>query len=106
MRAADARNRWNNDLLSDGRISHYWDEDLIAGTWFANHMRDLDLLVTNPEGGERVEEVFAWDAYVLFGSESRWNTYPSDVIGAGSTVIGKKDRLKDEFLRTLNSQSD
>jgi len=105
VRDEDARNRWDPELLHDLRVTHYWDGQLIAGSWFANNLNELDLLVTNPEVAQRANELFAWDAYLLFEPSSRWDDVPSGVLSAGSTVIAKKDRIESAFTSLIREDA-
>ena len=34
MLFSDAKSQWDPDLLSDARVTHYWDPDLSIGRWF------------------------------------------------------------------------
>ncbi len=84
MLPTDARSAWDRSLLSDSRVTHFWDGSMLAGEWFAEERHtDLDY-----------PGAVVWDAYALFGPDARWERAPSDLVGAGWTVIGTVERLK------------
>ena len=42
----------------------------------------------------------AWDIFFLYGPDARWEEVPLPVVSSGSTIIARKDRLK-EFIAQL-----
>lgn len=90
MLATDARSEWDDGLLNDPRVRHFWDEERVAGRWFAE--ADLRADQFGP---------IVWDAYLLFGPGSRWDDEPTALLGSGSPVIGATDALKRELAPLL-----
>ncbi len=83
--ASDARSEWKKSLLPDPRVVHLWDEQRVTGRWFAQqewYGKDVDV---------------AWDIYVLFGPEARWDRSPGPVISWGETVVDTGERLRRDF---------
>ena len=66
MRVHDARSEIDTSLIDDRRARHYWDEERVSGTWFA----EADL------GGLGYAGI-VWDAYFLFSVPSRRRTASS-----------------------------
>lgn len=85
MLPTDARSEWSGDLLPDPRVRHFWDEERIAGVWFAK-----------ANTGDLGYAGIVWDAYLLFGSDAVWETEPRPLAGAGTTVIGRRAELEDQ----------
>lgn len=81
---ADRRDRWDPSVLSDPRVTQFWDRRGVSGDWFAAN-------VTGERG-------FVWDAYFLYGPGSRWDTVPTELLGTGSPVI----RGRDEITKNLH----
>jgi hypothetical protein len=86
--ATDHRGAWDNSLLTDQRVSHYWDEDLEIGRWYA----DNELY---PIGS------IAWDVYYLYGREAEWEEAPEPLLGWGFPVVGHRDELINQVMGLL-----
>lgn len=76
MLATDAREEWDPALLADDRVSHWWDEERVAGKWLADH--DV--------GGLGYAGI-VWDAFFVFGPEAGWGSEPGPLVAAGAPVI-------------------
>ena len=90
MIASDARSEWKQSLLPDGRVVHLWHEQRVTGRRFARQT-----------WYDRNVEV-AWDIYVLFGPDARWNGSPAPLISWGETVIDARERLRRDFLAMVD----
>ena len=66
MVATDERERWLPELLDDPRVRHFWDEEKVAGRWFAANDEAL--------GVEFAGETL-WDVFFVF---------PARLVGASS----------------------
>ena len=66
--------KWGGSTLTDGRVSHFWDDEKTVGRWFAQ------------QRPEDADNGIIWDAYFLFGPEAQWDTKPAPLISSGSTV--------------------
>jgi hypothetical protein len=80
MLGGDARAAWKPELLDDRRVRHYWDEDRLAGSWFARQVEGYDGIV--------------WDAYYLYGADARWGESLPAAVSSGSTVIAERKQLE------------
>ena len=80
----DERSQWDEELLNDPRVTHFWDEERAAGEWFAN---------PDNLGIEYPGQVM-WDAFLLFGRDAHWDAAPSNLLASGWTVIGNTEQLE------------
>lgn len=92
MLPADSRERWPDSLLTDPRVTHYWDEGKLAGRFFGEH-------VTAREPGH-VE----WDAYLLYGSEAEWKEQPEPQVSWGRTIVQSRERLQADLEPLLEAE--
>ena len=83
----DYRWRWDDKVMTDPRVIHLWDEEKIAGQWFAEHVEDYQGVV--------------WDTYYLYSPEARWDLAPTSLISSGSTVLAKREELQRSILPLL-----
>jgi hypothetical protein len=79
MLAGDSRQLIDQRVLSDPRVTYYWDSNRIVGDWFSHE-------VTQAPGT-------TWDAFFLYGAQARWESTPRPLVASGSTIIGAKDDL-------------
>ena len=79
MLPGDAKALIDQRVLSDPRVSYYWDPNRIVGNWFSQH-------ITHEPGA-------TWDAFFLYGEQARWDSTPGPPVASGSTIIGSKDDL-------------
>ncbi len=74
----DARDKWDAHLLDDPRVTQLWDADRTTGRWFAD-----DPTLGLGDGG-----AVAWDAFLLFGPEARWDRGPAGLLASGTPIVG------------------
>jgi hypothetical protein len=79
---SDKRERWDNTVLPDTRVMHFWDGDAQVGEWFARQV----------DGYEGI----AWDVYYLYGTDATWETIPAPLVGSGGTIIDEREKLEVE----------
>lgn len=82
---SDARERWDPDLLTDHRVTHYWDPDQEIGRWFDEN----EQLV----GFDFNRGPIVWDSFLLFGPNATWEETPAPLVAFGNTVIADKEEL-------------
>jgi hypothetical protein len=80
MLRGDSRQFLDTRVLSDPRVTYYWDEGRIAGRWYSDH-------VTHSSG-------ITWDVYFLYGPEARWDLVPGPLVSSAGPVIGSTDELR------------
>jgi hypothetical protein len=90
MFPGDARSKIPVSLFDDRRVTSFWDPTEISGTWFGER----------PLGG--LEGGIVWDAYYAFGARSHWGAgAPTQLVAAGSNIIGNTDALQRAFVPLL-----
>jgi len=96
MLPIDARSnwRWTGNVLSDRRVSHFWDENKIVGRWFAKQENPAD---ANPG--------IEWDAYFLYGPDAQWEAKPEPLISGGGTVRDQFDELRRKLAPLLTPRN-
>lgn len=101
MMPKDSRDKWSPNLLTDSRVVHRWDEPKTVGTWFAPRTEAMRAQLS-PESAWGKGDVL-WDAYLLYGSDARWDESPSGLIHWGRTIVAGRDTLKTDFERVFGS---
>lgn len=82
MLSIDSSQEWDETVMPDARVKHFWDGKRKAAQWFAK----------NVDGYEGV----SWDMYYLYGPDAVWETVPSPLAGSGGTIIRERDKLEME----------
>lgn len=77
-------------MLTDKRVTHYWDEQDIVGTWFAKQGENIGLAAR--------DGIFLWDAFLLFSRDSIWEEYPNDLQTGSSPVMSSIKLLQESLL--------
>jgi len=80
MLFSDQRTGWSADVLTDPRVTEYWDEERVTGTWFAENL------------GFSFGPI-AWDVYYLFGPDAAWEVRPAPLLDFGFTILGRREQL-------------
>jgi hypothetical protein len=93
MIGSDSRRRWPEDLLTDPRAIHFWDEKKLLGRFYTSHL-----------GLERADEVL-WDAYILYGPQASWEKAPPAIVSWGNTIVRTRDQLRREVLPLLEEKT-
>ncbi|MBA3244536.1 MAG: hypothetical protein H0T61_05100 [Actinobacteria bacterium] len=89
QRVTDEKDEIDESILADPRVTQYWDEEGITGTYFAQ----ADLGGLGYSG-------FVYDVYYVFGPDATWNLEPAPLAGAGAPVLYEGDK----FLAALKTQ--
>lgn len=82
MLVMDHRSRWDDGLLTDDRVIHFWDEPREVGRWYA-------------EQGIYPFGTVAWDIFFLYGPEAGWDEVPAPLLSSGFTIIAQRSKLAD-----------
>ena len=80
----DARSKWDPDLLTDARVTYFWDEQRVTGMWFSEQVSG--------------QQPLAWDAYFLYGAHAAWDDVPNPLVSTGYTIIDKSEQLRADLL--------
>lgn len=95
MYPTDRKENWPADVLTDRRVRHYWDEDKAVGRWYMQRIESM-AEARAPESSAYAGDVF-WDAYFVYGPESRWDDLPSGLRKWGRTILRAQESLRDAF---------
>lgn len=77
-------------LLADQRVTQFWDEQKLAGRWYARTL-------TRPDDPDWVE----WDAFFVYPPGSTWEQAGPRPVRWGRTVIGKREELRAAVIPLL-----
>jgi hypothetical protein len=95
MYPGDARRKWPPMLLTDQRVSHYWDEQRAVGTaYLSNLPAMLDLRV---EGTLQPTADAMWDAFFLYAPGDRWRDPLPSPLRWGYPIIPTRELLAREL---------
>jgi hypothetical protein len=102
MMPADARSKWSSTLLTDGRVTHRWDEGKVVGRWFAPRTSGIksELAAGSAWGDGEI----LWDAYLLYGADARWEDAPSGLIHWGRTIVTGRETLRADFEKLFEAK--
>lgn len=90
MYATDQRSAWPADLLTDDRIAHYWDEERLVGTWYAERLEAMrGKLVPDATGVDQPVPVL-WDVWMVYDPEARWGSFPNGLQTWGRTILNTR----------------
>jgi hypothetical protein len=91
MMTSDQREEWPSKLLTDRRVTQFWDDRKLLGNWYGT-FKEFST------GSGKV----VWDAFFVYDSDSRWTDQPSGLIGWGSTIISHKNQLAEAVAASLH----
>ena len=94
MLPSDSRSSWDAGLLDDPRVVNLWDRELAVSKWVAGARR----LGIEPFGP------VAYDVFLLFAPDARWDSAPSGLVATGLPVIGESSELA-SAIKQLTSSS-
>ena len=97
MVESDARENWPKELLTDPRVTHFWDEARIVGRWFAPRTLTEEMQAALAPNSSGLGQQVLWDCYLVFGPESRWDDGPSGVRRWGRTILRTREHLRQEI---------
>ena len=105
MVIGDARERWRADLLPDRRVAHFWDEERVIGTWFAPRTQSEEMEKALTPNANGLGQPVLWDAYLVFGPESRWDDGPSGIRRWGRTIVRTREGLREAVDALLGTST-
>ena len=100
MMPNDSRAKWPPALLTDPRVFHLWDEPKALGTWYAQRAEAMRPQLTSDSKWGRGEVL--WDAFLLYGADSRWDEAPTDLIHWGRTIVAGRETLRADFEKLFS----
>ena len=88
MMTSDQRSRCPSKILTDGRVAQFWDEGRVLGTWYGK---------SKNFGSNDV----VWDAFFVYGSQTKWADQPSGLIAWGSAIISNRTQLAEAVANSV-----
>ena len=80
MLVGDSSDEWDETVMPDLRVQHFWDGELEAAQWFAKRVDGYDGV--------------AWDVYYLYGPEATWEKLPAPLVDSGGTIYRERQTLE------------
>ena len=93
MYPTDQRENWPADVLTDPRVVHFWDEGKTVGRWYMSRIEQMQHARTPGSAGLGGNTL--WDAYLVYGPESRWSDAPGGLRRWGRTILGTQEALRE-----------
>ena len=95
MYPGDSRGRWPQQLLTDRRVEHYWDEQRVLGVrLLTNIARFLD---RRAEGTLTPEADALWDAFFVYAPGTEWTDPFPPPRSWGYPIMVTRERLRQDF---------
>lgn len=101
MYPTDRPEAWPADAMNDRRVRHYWDEGKSVGTWYGGRLADMESVLAPGSSGWRAP--ILWDAYLVYGPESRWDEAPSGLRRWGRTILKTQDDLRQAVTAVVSA---
>jgi hypothetical protein len=95
MYPGDARAKWPAALLTDPRVTHYWDEQRVIGTTYLSHLPAI--LDRRADGTLPPTADALWDAFFLYARGDGWSERAPVPIVWGYPIMVTRDRLAREL---------
>jgi hypothetical protein len=91
MYPGDARVKWPAELLTDRRVSHYWDERRLVGVRL---LLNLPGLLDRQAPGTLPPDADAlWDTFLVYAPRDQWNEPFPRPVSWGYPIMVTKDQL-------------
>lgn len=101
MYPTDRRENWPPDVLTDHRITHWWDEEKAVGRWYMQRTPDMQAALAPGSSGFAGDVL--WDAYIVYGPDATWETGPAHLRRWGRTILRTRDELRAAFDAVLQN---
>ena len=96
----ERRDDWPADLLTDRRVTHWWDEGKTVGRWYMPRIGQMRETMSAQSTGFAGNVL--WDAYLVYGPEARWEDPPTGLRRWGRTILRTQNGLRDAFTAVVN----
>jgi hypothetical protein len=91
MYPGDGRSKWPSTLLTDARVTHYWDERRTVGTAY---LANLTAMLTRRAEATLMPTADAmWDAFYVYGADDGWRDPLPLPLAWGYPIMVTHDRL-------------
>jgi hypothetical protein len=101
MYPGDARAKWPPTLLTDERVSHYWDQQRVLGTAYLLNLPAM--LDRRADATLSPTADSMWDAFFLYAPGDRWRDPLPVPIRWGYPIMPTREQLAHE-LDTLRNK--
>lgn len=99
MYPTDQRSAWPEDLLTDDRIAHFWDDGKVVGTWYAQRLDAMrPRLVPDATGLDQPVPVL-WDSWIVYGPDALWEAFPTGLQTWGRTILNTRPQFTEAAER-------
>ena len=99
MYPGDARVKWPATLLTDPRVTHYWDESRAVGTAYLSRLPAMlgqRATATLPPSADAM-----WDALYLYTRDDRWDEPVPVPVRWGYPIVATREELLPEIESRL-----
>lgn len=103
MYPTDHREQWPADILTDSRVTNYWDEGKQVGTFYASRFAEMESTLV--PGSTDLGTPILWDAYLVYGPDARWDDAPTGLRRWGRTILKTQDGLRQSVDDVLHASS-
>jgi hypothetical protein len=97
MYPGDGRQRWRDNLLTDPRVRHYWDEEGAVGRLYLQALptmwpkRSAETVLPDADK--------LWDAYLLYARDAYWGDQPPEIVNWGAPILRTNETLVLDLAR-------
>lgn len=91
MYPGDERSTWPSGLVSDPRVTHYWDEQKVVGNWCP----------ANSKEGSPGDVL--WDEFLLYPKGAKWADVATKPITWGAPIVKDHEKLETELPKVLDA---
>ncbi|MFN7970951.1 MAG: hypothetical protein U0166_01135 [Acidobacteriota bacterium] len=91
MYPGDERSTWPSGLLPDPRVTHFWDESKVVGTWYPAHSK------------EGTPGDVLWDAFLLYPRGVKWADAATTPTTWGRPIVKDRERLATDLPNVLRA---
>ena len=103
MFGTEQRDDWPPDILTDRRVTHWWDEGKAAGRWYMPRIDEMRDTMASGSGGFAGNVL--WDSYLVYGPEARWDDSPTGLRRWGRTILRTQEGLREAFAAVLQNDT-
>ncbi len=96
MYGTDRRSAWPDDILTDRRVTHKWDEGKVVGTWYARELYDLMPRVAPKATGLGGPLPVLWDAYLIYRPGATFAKHADGLERWGRTILNTRQTFAEE----------
>ena len=95
MYPGDARSKWPAALLTDSRVTHFWDEQRVVGKAY---LAQLPLMLDRRAPNTMTPDADAlWDAFFIYAPDARWDSGVPRPVAWGYPIMPTRETLLSVF---------